>query len=78
MGDDNVSPHVLKSCASTLCGPLTALFGEYTYCYSVAFPNSWKISGVTPVFKKGAHSDPSNYGPIAVLPTLFVVFLNYY
>ena len=26
MGDDNVSPRVLKSCASALGGPLTALF----------------------------------------------------
>ena len=26
MGDDNISPRVLRYCASSLCGPLTALF----------------------------------------------------
>ena len=72
MGDDNVSPRVLKSCASALGGSLTALFRKI--CYNASFPNSWKISRITPVYKKGAHSDPSNYRPIAVLPTLSRVF----
>ena len=29
IGDDNVSPRVLKSCASALCGPLSALSARY-------------------------------------------------
>ena len=72
MGDDNVSPRVLKSCAFALSGPLTAFFRKI--CYDASFPNSWKISRITPVYKKGALSDPSNYKPIAVLPTLSRVF----
>ena len=32
------------------------------------------ISRITPVYKKGARSDPINYRPIAVLPTLSRVF----
>ena len=72
IGDDNVSPYVLKLCSSALCGPLTALFQRI--CYSSTFPTSWKISRVTPIYKKGACSDPANYCPIAVLPTLSRVF----
>ena len=67
-----MSPLVLKSCASALSGPLTAVFRKI--CYNASFPNSWKISRITPVYKKGARSDPSNYRPIAVLPTLSRVF----
>ena len=72
VGDDNVSPRVLKSCASALCGPLFALFRKI--CNAAIFPSSWKISRITPVHKKGTHSDPTNYRPIAVLPTLSRVF----
>ena len=32
------------------------------------FPNSMKIAKVTPLFKSGDMSDPSNYRPISVLP----------
>ena len=67
-----MSPLVLKSCASALSGPLTAVFRKI--CYNASFPNSWKISRITPVYKKGARSDPTNYRPIAVLPTLSRVF----
>ena len=35
---------------------------------------SWRISRITPVYKKGPRSDPKNYCPIAVLPTLSCVF----
>ena len=69
IGDDNVSPYVLKSCVSALCGSLTALFRKIRY--TATFP---KISRITPVYKKGALSDPINYQPIAVLPTLSRIF----
>jgi len=29
-------------------------------------PADWKIAFITPLFKKGASSDPSNYRPISV------------
>ena len=35
---------------------------------------SWKISRVTPVFKKGSRSDPTCYNTVAVLPILSRVF----
>ena len=72
MGDDNISPRVLRYCARSLCGPLTALFRKI--CRSSIFPSSWKISRITPVYKRGSRTDPANYRPVAVLPTLSGVF----
>ena len=34
------------------------------------FPTRWKTANVTPLFKQGAASDPSNYRPISVLPVV--------
>ena len=68
VGDDGVSPRILKSCAQSLCGPLTALF--QIICRCTDFPTSWKVSRVTPVLKKGSRSNPTCYQPNAVLPTL--------
>ena len=72
MGDDDISPRVLKQCASSLCGPLTALFQKI--CRSSIFPSSWKISRITPIHKRGLRTAPTNYRPVAVLPTLSNVF----
>ena len=72
VGDDGVSPRILNSCAQSLCGPLTILFRMI--CRHSDFPTSWKISHVTPVFKKGSRTDPTCYRPIAVLPALSHVF----
>ena len=66
--DDDLIPRVLKCCAQPLSGPLTKLF--YLICRQSIFPTSWKISHITPVFKKDSRSDPTCYRPIAVLPTL--------
>ena len=72
VGDDNISPRVLKYCARSLCGPLTALF--WRICHSSIFSSSWKISRITPIYKRGSHTDPANYCPVAMLPTLSGVF----
>ena len=34
------------------------------------FPTRWKTASVTPLFKPGVASDPSNYRPISVLPAV--------
>jgi len=59
VGDDRVSTRILKSCAQSFCGPLTALF--CMICQDTDFPTSWKISHITPVFKRGSRSDPTCY-----------------
>ena len=35
---------------------------------SCIFPDDWKTTKVTPLFKEGSKSDPNNYRPISVLP----------
>ena len=72
VGDDKISPRILKFCAQSLCGPLTTLFRMI--CRYSDFPASWKISRISPIFKKGSRTDPTCYRPIAVLPTLSRVF----
>ena len=72
VGDDNISPRVLKYCTRILCGPLTALFRRI--CHSFIFPSSWKISRNTPNYKRDSRTDPANYRAVVVLPTLYGVF----
>ena len=33
-------------------------------------PNDWKLANVTPVFKKGSKSNPSNYRPVSLTVNL--------
>ena len=73
MGPDGVSPYILKYYCSELCVPLNVLFSHV--CRSGEFPLSWKVSRITPVYKKkGSVTDPRFYRPIAVLPTTAIVF----
>ena len=44
--------------------PLTSLFCKI--CCQSIFLASWKISCITPVFKKGSRLDPTCYRPVAV------------
>lgn len=71
-GPDGIHPLLLKHCASTLAAPLTEIFNE-----SLAtgiFPDAWKRSSVTPIFKKGARSNVENYRCIAKLQTIAKFF----
>ena len=44
-------------------------------CRAVEFSSSWNVSRITPVYKhKGSTTAPRFYRPIAVLPTLAMVF----
>ena len=63
-GPDGLHSYVLKSCAHTLCAPLTKLFQQ-----SLAegiLPDEWKQAYVIPVLKKGSGHKVTNYRPISL------------
>ena len=64
-GPDLISHKMLKECAHTVSKPLHILFSRSLN--EGCFPDSWKIAQVTPIFKKGDKSLPSNYRPISLL-----------
>ena len=65
MGIDNISPKVLKYCASVICTPIHYLF---TQCLlQCTLPSEWKIHCIIPIFKTGDRAMVSNYRPISLL-----------
>ena len=61
-GPDKISPAVLHSLADILCVPLTSIFKK---CQEEGvLPEDWKLSNVTPIFKKWSKSTTGNYRPV--------------
>ena len=58
MGPDNINPFLIKSMAEEFVKPLTLVFQESVS--SGIVPTAWKEVSVTPIFKKGNESEPSN------------------
>ena len=64
-GPDNIMPKILKYSAPSIAVHLTKLLN---LCISTStWPTEWKLSHVTPVFKKDDATLVSNYRPISVL-----------
>ncbi|MCG8431742.1 MAG: hypothetical protein MJA29_11285, partial [Candidatus Omnitrophica bacterium] len=64
-GPDNVSPRVLKACASALCRSLSFIFNVSMQTGTV--PTDWKLANVVPVFKKKDRESVENYRGISLL-----------
>ena len=63
-GSDELSPQLLKLVAEELAPVLTIIFQQ---SYDLSFtPKDWNSAIVTPIYKKGLRSDPSNNGPISL------------
>ena len=71
-GPDCINNRILRELSSQLSKPLCDLF-NYSLSSS-SYPDSWKEANVTPLFKSGDKSLPSNYRPISLLCSLGKVF----
>lgn len=72
IGPDGIHPLVLKNCSALIYKPLSIIFNESLRAGE--FPNCWKRSSVTPIFKEGMKSNVENYRCIAKLPTIAKFF----
>jgi len=63
-GPDGIHPRVLKELAAEVATPLQMIF--QSSISSGTIPQSWKMTNITPIFKKGDKRDPSNYRPVSL------------
>ncbi len=62
---DNISQRFLKECALSLVRPFARLFQRSMN--DGIFPAFWKLSHISPVFKKALRSLKENYRPVSLL-----------
>jgi hypothetical protein len=67
-GLDGIPPIILKNCASAFAKLLSLLFNR-SVATSV-FPDRWKVSYVTPIFKKGRRNNVKDFHGVARLPAI--------
>ena len=67
-GHNGISNKLLKLLKMELSKSLTLIINQMIT--TGIFPDSFKISKITPIFKKGDVSLLSNYRPISLLPTI--------
>ena len=67
-GVDKLSSMFLKDGANILAKPISTLC-NLSISQGV-FPNACKVAKLKPIFKKGKKTDPSNYRPISLLPSI--------
>jgi hypothetical protein len=67
-GLDGIPPVFLKKCAAVLAKPLAALF-HHSFTAG-QLPLDWKRGVISPIYKGGDRTLPSNYRPVALLSTI--------
>lgn len=71
-GVDGLGPKILKMAVQILSPSIAVLINKSLD--TGAFPDQLKLAKVFPIFKGGCKTDPSNYRPISILPTLSKLF----
>ena len=72
IGIDGLGPRILKTIGQTLSPSIAALINKSIL--TGKFPDKLKIAKVFPIHKSGSKSDPCNYRPISILPTISKIF----
>ena len=75
-GIDAINVHLLKIGCNDLLPSLLYLYNSSIT--SGIFSDQWKISKITPNFKKGSRQDKDSYRPISVLSVLSKIVERYY
>ena len=68
IGVDRISARLLKFASFSICSSVTKYLN--VSIRPSRFPEIWKCSKVTALFKSGDQTNESNYRPISILPTL--------
>ena len=63
-GPDGFLPRVLREVKEEVAPHLASIFNESIR--SGCVPRDWRLADITPIFKKGDRSQPSNYRPISL------------
>ena len=63
-GPDKVANKLIIELKNELAYPLAVLFRKSIN--ESHMPDDWRLSNVTPVYKKGSKSDPGNYRPVSL------------
>ena len=70
--DDGIGPRILKLANSVLASSIAAIINKGIK--TGTFPDQLKLAKVYPIHKSGPKSDPANYRPISILPTVSKIF----
>ncbi|XP_063904785.1 uncharacterized protein LOC135123838 [Zophobas morio] len=71
-GHDNIPAFLLSDCAAVLAYPLSILFN--LILKTCTFPDVWKLSIISPVFKCGERTAVENYRPISLICNFAKIF----
>ena len=71
-GHDGISNKLLKSIKCSVSKSLTIIINQMIT--TGIFPDDFRVSRVTPIFKKGDCTLMSNYRPVSLLPTISKIF----
>ena len=71
-GLDGIGPRILKLASTVLSPSITALINKSIE--TATFPDQLKMAKLYPIHKGGSKSDPANYRPISILPTISKIF----